>query len=520
MHIDANALDDGSLIEGDLCIVGAGAAGISMALEWDGSGHDVVLLEGGGFEVDADMQDLYRGENIGRKYYPLQSSRLHFFGGTTGHWAGFCTRFDWWDFVEREWVPHSGWPFGLEEIEPFYERAQKLVELGPSEAWNVAYWATQDPALAPLPFDPARVWTKIWQFSPPTRFGTRYRDPILGSSNIQLYTHANVCEIAANEGVSQVEELEIRCLNGKRHRVRARAYVLASGAIQNARLLLASNRQASGGLGNDHDLVGRYFMEHVEAPSAFLVLMDPGPAPLYRFDHEAFIKRRARGELALTYEQQQKERVLNCSADLQAQADMIVDAHTNRIDIYPQAADEVIAWMNGLMDALAREDRGGAAEPVQIAGFTMQCRSETAPNPDSRIMLDEETDALGVPRVMLNWQLTDLDLHTLQRTFEVLGEEAGRLGLGRIRIHDWLLQDDPFGSPTSPVAAGWHHMGTTRMHADPREGVVDPNGKVHGLANLYVAGSSVFPTSGSANPTLTLVALTLRLSDHLKNALG
>ncbi len=517
MHIDANALDDGTLIEGDLCIVGAGAAGISMALEWDGSPRKVILLEGGAFEVDAEMQDLYRGDNIGRKYYPLQSSRLHFFGGTTGHWAGWCARFDWWDFVEREWVPNSGWPIRLEDVEPYYERAQRTVELGPSEAFDVAHWAAQDPALAPLPFDPERVWTKMWQFSPPTRFGTRYRDDVVDSRNVHLYTHANVCEIVANESVSQVEELEIRCFNGRKHRVRAQAYVLACGAIQNARLLLASNRQAPNGLGNDHLLVGRYFMEHIEAPSAFLVLMNPGPVPLYRLDHDSFVERGARGELALTFEQQKENGLLNCSADLQAETDMIVDEHVNRIDVFPDAADDVIEWMNGLMETLAREDR---SEPVQIAGYTMQCRSETAPNPDSRILLSDEADALGMPRVKLNWQLTDLDLHTLRRTFEVIGTEAGRLGLGRVRINDWLTGDDPFGDPAAPVAAGWHHMGTTRMHEDPRRGVVDADCKVHGLANLYVAGSAVFPTSGSANPTLTLIALSLRLSDHLKRSLG
>ena len=278
MHIDARTLPNGSVLEADLCIVGAGAAGISMALEWIGSHHKVLLLEGGGFEYELAMQDLYRGEIVGLPYYPLQAARLHYFGGTTGHWAGFCSTLDPIDFEKREWVPHSGWPIRREELDPFYARAQPLLELGPYE-YAAADWQRRDPTLVPLPLDPRVVWTKMWQFSRPTRFGSRYRDPVVAAPNVHLYTHANVCELEANESVTGIEGLRVRTLDGKEHRARARYYVLACCSIQNARLLLASNRRAPAGLGNAHDLVGRFFIEHIELPGAHLALAPDTPNP-------------------------------------------------------------------------------------------------------------------------------------------------------------------------------------------------------------------------------------------------
>ena len=515
MHIDARTLDDGTLIEGDICIIGAGAAGVSMALEWKGRTQKVILLEGGGFEVEAEIQDLYRGENIGQRYYPLQSSRLHLFGGTMGHWGGFCARLDPWDFEQRDWVPHSGWPISREDLDPYYDRAAPIVDIGPSEWWDSAYW--QEQGATSLPLDETKVWTKMWQFSTPTRFGTHYRDEIVQASNIHLYTHANVCDIKANEAVSAIEEVEIRNFDGSTHRVRARHFVLACGAIQNARLLLASNRQAPNGLGNDRDLVGRFFMEHIEAPVALLFRANPDPMSLYT-NLRQLNQIVPRGELALSYAQQKNHRILNCSSALAPGPG--AENLTNFIDIYPESAEETVVMSDQMIENRANASRTDATDLGEIMIFRMNCRSETAPNPDSRIQLSEEIDALGMPRVQLNWQLTELEKHTLVKTFELMGEEFGRSGVGRVQIREWLLEEDPFSSPNSMAAAGWHHMGTTRMHNDPQQGVVDANCKVHGLGNLYVAGSAAFPTAGVANPTLTLIALTLRLSDQLKDKMG
>ena len=510
MHTDVRTLDDDSLIEGDLCIVGAGAAGISMALEWVGRNEKVILLEGGGFEVEYDVQDLYAGESVGQRYYPLQSARLHYFGGTTGHWGGWSAPFDPQDFKKRDWVPHSGWPFEADELDPYYARATQVVELEKTR-FEVADWEDPENGYPAFPLDEAQVRTKMWQLSPPTRFGQKYRDTILEAANIHLYTYANVTEIIANEEVSEITGLQVKTLTGKTHTVRAKRYVLACGAMQNARMLLASNKQAPRGLGNDRDLVGRYFMEHLEVSSATLHFGEPFLLGLYLV---SFFETKAFGELALSEEKQRELRVLNGTTSMRPGAP---GSSAWSIENYPDdAAETVQRWVR--MREQYEANKGTEKPPPLHKDLTMQVRLEQAPNPHSRVMLSEEKDALGVPRVKLDWQLTSLDKHSIKSLYEVVGQEMGRVGLARVKMLDWLLDDDPMW-PTF-LGGGWHHMGTARMNTDPNQGVLDSNCKLHGISNLYIAGSAAFPTAGAANPTLTIIALTLRLSDHLKSTSG
>ncbi|CAN5189949.1 GMC family oxidoreductase [soil metagenome] len=515
MHTDARTLPNGSLIEGDLCIVGAGAAGISMALEWIGSGRTVLLLEGGGFDYDPAMQDLYRGEIVGLPYYPLHAARLHYFGGTTGHWAGFCSTFDPIDFERREWVPYSGWPFDRGALDPFYARAQRVLELGPYE-YAAGDWQRRDPELVPMALDERAMWTKMWQFSAPTRFGTRYRNDIVGARNVHLYTYANVCEVEANEPLTAVEGLRVRTLDGTEHRVRARHYVLACCSIQNARLLLASNRRAPAGLGNAHDLVGRFFMEHIEMPGGNLMLAAPRAAKMKMYGMQ-FGTTKARGELALTAAVQREQRILNGTVSL-APGAMGEMAPSTFQWATPELLEAFRVWeARGRVDPPPFDfSEPPAAAPPRF--FHLATRQEQAPNPDSRVTLSSERDALGMLRVKLDWRLTELDRRSFRVFYEVMGRELGRSDAGRVQILDWVLSDER--TWPSNLSGGWHHMGTTRMHENPRQGVVDANCRVHGLGNLYVAGASVYPTGGAANPTLTLVALSLRLSDHLKTSLA
>ena len=511
MHTDARTLDEGTVLQGDICIIGAGAAGISMALEWIGTPYRVLLLEGGGFEVESEIQDLYHGETTGQRYFPLQSSRLHYFGGTTGHWGGFCSPLDPIDFKKRDWVPYSGWPISREDLDPFYARAQPIVELGPPE-YDADYWEKPNEGLARLPVNEEKIRTKMWQFSTPTRFGTKYRQAIVDAPNVHLYTHANVCDIEANEGVSKVERLHIRTLTGKAYAVQARYFVLACGAIQNARLLLASNTQASNGLGNDHDLVGRFFMDHPEVNSGYLLMPAPGPMKLYLFD---FFETEARGELALSDAQQAEHQVLNGTSSLAPRA--LSEDVPPWIERFPDDASETLQLWDGMEQAF-KAGEIPKLDPSKYREYLLFTRLEQAPNPSSRVTLSDEKDALGMPRVGLHWQPGAVEKRSIRTLYEVLGKEVGASGLGRVQLMDWLLADEPIWP--SFLGSGWHHMGTVRMHEDPRSGVVDADSNVHGIENLYVAGSAVFPTSGAANPTLTLIAMTLRLSDHLKQRIA
>ncbi|MGI9547431.1 MAG: FAD-dependent oxidoreductase [Flavobacteriaceae bacterium] len=513
MHIDARNIDQDSLIKGDICIIGAGAAGISMALDWINTSSKIILLEGGGFDFDSKIQDLYKGENTGQRYFPIRSSRLHLFGGTTGHWGGLCAPFDPLDFKERPWVPHSGWPIDLNDLHPYYQKAHKSLELGPYE-YEMEYWRQAHPDMTPLPLNEEVVWSKMWQFSPPTRFGTKYRETIEKASNIELYTYANCIDIEANEEVSEIKQVHIANLEGKSHRVRAKYYVLACGAIQNARLLLASNKQAPQGLGNDNDNVGRYFMEHLELKSAELWLSKPFSTALYGFRSK---DRRPRAELAITEKVQEEHKMLNGTSSLTylpvaREQKALIDLWENED---PRLAyDNFVKNFRNSRDYYEKETEAGHRR-----AYELYTRMEQAPNPNSKISLDNEKDDLGMQRAKLHWDLTELDRNSIRKLYQIIGREVGLSGVGRVRLDKFLWDEESADMPDI-LGGGWHHMGTTRMHNNPKNGVVNDNCRVHGISNLFIGGSACFPTAGAPNPTLTLVALTLRLSDYLKSKVG
>jgi choline dehydrogenase-like flavoprotein len=524
---DARELEAGAVIECDLCVVGAGAAGITIARALAGTGIRVCLVESGGLEFEEQVQDLFKGQNVGLPYFDLDICRLRMFGGTTNHWEGRCRPFDAIDFEARDWVPHSGWPIMLADLAPFYRQAQEICQLGPFE-YRGEDWLLEGETL--VPFAPDRVESLVWQYSPPTRFGEVYRTELERADNLDVLLHASAVEIEAGEGLSQVSALRLSTLESKRFVVHARSYVLACGGLENPRLLLASNRQARDGLGNGHGVVGRYFMEHPHIVAARALVADPAFLAFYDYNLRLAPRRghSVLGCMHLSEQTQHAEGLLNYDASVTADNigdsgyaalrriwnsvergaspdDLIGDLKTTLFDI-----DDTFA---GLLGRFGVRDYQPAAGSFRLWSF-----AEQAPNPDSRVLLDGERDALGMPRIRLDWRLTDLDRRSLLRTHEALAKEFGRTGLGRIQIEAWL-QDDKAGW-SDELSGGYHPMGTTRMADDPRRGVVDRHCRVHGLTNLYVAGSSVFPTGGSANPTLTIVALALRLAEHLKAELS
>jgi len=519
---DFRQREDGAVIETDVCVIGAGAAGITLARELVGSPRTVCVIESGDLEAASSTQALYEGTVVGEPYPPLDSVRLRYFGGTTNHWDGHCRPLDAIDFEPRPWVPHSGWPITRQDLDPFYARAQAICELGPYE-YDPAIWRPLLPGL--IAFRSDRLVNRLWQYSPPTRFGQRYRDDLAHARNVQVLLNANAVEIVVNDAATAVREVRLKTLDGKAGTVRPRAVVLACGGIENPRLLLASNRVMTAGLGNGHDRVGRFFLEHPHAQIAFAV---PAVAiDRFRVYFGGVATGTATGKAViqakpgLSETTQRNKRLLNACVDMGFGYDRSEGYLTLRRvaktlgrgampDDLGGAVLKIVGDLDGLAQGLYRRLRD---ENV----FWFGANVEQAPNPDSRVTLDDTRDALGLPRVRLDWHLSALDKRTTRVACRLVGEELARLGIARMRMDDWLLADD---ARWMDLGIRYHHIGTTRMSDDPKQGVVDRECRVHGIANLFVVGSSVFVTSGYANPTLTIVALAARLADHLKDGGG
>ena len=510
MYLDARTLPDQSRIDADLAIIGGGVAGITLARTLRGRGIRICVIESGGLAFDADTQALYDGENTGI-VYPLVGNRLRYLGGSSNHWGGYCRPLDAIDFEARDWVPHSGWPFTIETLAPYYGPASEIVEISPMRFDDKAYWeAGTGQSLPDLPS--GRMALRFVHFSPPTRFGQRYGDELGDDDNVDVLLNANVTRIGATAEGQHVEVLDIATLNGRHHQVRARHFVLATGGLENARMLLLSNDVVPAGLGNQHDLVGRYFMEHPHLSDfGEIVVGDIERVPLI-YRRRLRVEQRDGGATFIASDGYLREqRLLNA-------AFMAGEAGKYRRDkppewLHPHAQEHQDMLRAAYKFIGVPRVTPDSPLPDKIGEWLgLGCACEQAPNPDSRVTLADETDALGLRRIRLNWQLTRQDRRSVVAHVRALAMEIGALGMGRMRMNI----DDPDSWPEL-VAGGAHHMGTTRMHDDPRRGVVDRNGKVHGIDNLHIAGSSVFPTSGAANPTLTIVAMTLRLADHLKS---
>lgn len=518
MFADLKTYSGPSDIDTDVCIIGAGAAGIALALELMGADRDTCVLESGGFDYDPATQSLAEGDTSGLPYYELAASRLRFFGGTTNHWAGISRPLNHLDFLKRPNVPYSGWPIERAALDPYYKRAHKYCQLG---AYNYSpdYWAIPEAPL--LPLDKGRLETRI-KLERPVRFGQEYRRPIGNAKNLRVFLSATVVDIEAAETGNIIRRVHARSLSGKTLRVSARTFIMAAGAIENARLLLNSSAVHSDGIGNDHGLVGRFFMEHPLIPAMDLQLVGDAPSlSLYTGQERKDLG--VTGYLALKEAVTREEGLLNASASLEiGTADQRIAKSLKGI------ASAVTIWnylqegrtpptfgkhvANLLRDlnrvAIYSYERAFLRSPL-AASLVLDL--EQAPNPSSRVTLTNERDALGMRKVVLHWQMGDLERRTVRRFSELVGLELGRSQLGRVRV----LEPDQSGWWRG-MRGSWHQMGTTRMHPDPAEGVVDADCKVHGVRNLYIAGGSVFPTSGSANPTLTIVALAIRLADHLQ----
>ena len=533
--IDARDPSSPGQIETDVCIAGGGAAGITLASELLSSGVNVCLVESGGFTPDEETQSLYDLDSIG---YPVREnfmSRARYFGGSCNLWAGRNMTLNALDFASRAWVPGSGWPIPHTEVSRFYPRAYEILELpGPERTTPEALRARMSVDERKL-FDEGTFTptVSLWPRSA-TRFGSAFGSMLRKAPNARVLLNASVTHVALNEAGTAVTSVAASTLDGRRTTIRARHFVLACGGLENARLLLASRDRQPQGIGNSHDMLGRHFMDHPRAVFGKIHLPPGRELPLLR--GRPLPDGKLQVGVGLAPAVQERERLLNHYVTFELQTSGYAEAkyqsfiqtmkvvmrrgyagsrwnfakaHMNRIPdmIYLLSPKELMPHavyraFVAARDAIPRKP----APRTYVAVYFC----EQPPDPSSRVTLSDERDQLGLQKLRLNWHLGGSVRDSVLRMQQLLARKVEECGIGRLE-----------GSEEGPVFTdASHHMGTTRMSVNPRHGVVDTDTRVHGVENLFIAGSSVFPSAGHANPTLTIVALVVRLARHLERLKG
>jgi choline dehydrogenase-like flavoprotein len=522
MLVDSRTIAPGTVLKADLCIVGAGPAGISIAREFAGHPARVVLLESGDTTVSRETQSLCRGTLTGHPYPPLHLCRRRILGGSTSYWGGWARPLDDVDFEERLWLPYSGWPFSRDQLKTQYARAQTIWRLG-------ACGYDLEPAGSKcsgqlLANSPESSFENVLFHVNGTRFGEAYRAELQRARNLDLLLHANVLEVEMDRHNRAALSVRVATFARNQFYVSARNFVLAAGGIENPRILLASRGSRLSGVGNDNDLVGRFFADHLHLKLRTVRLNGRQVPDFYHLRKTGGAA--VRGGMALTQDVRRRDKLLGFAITIHNPDnphDVVYPAYSNLGYSSLRALAKPLI-KGELPDLLGYHFRTVLRHPVNAATLSVRkligapwrarmvgCRAEQVPNPDSRVLLDFEKDALGLNKVRLDWRLTKQDLNSLRRSKQILDNE-------------WNFPEkdvnpaEAEGVEVSDITGASHHMGTTRMHRDPKLGVVDETCRVHGTRNLYIAGSSVFPTTGWAPPTLTIIALALRLADYLKQS--
>lgn len=503
---DARTLDDGHELSADVCIVGSGAAGTALALRLRERGRSVLVLESGGVQQDAMTASMNAVDAGALPIGPESRQRL--LGGTTNSWWGGAAMLQEIDFQPRPWLGVPTWPFGRGTLLPYYAQGCRLLGIPDLTSITISRFERGRGFLVRTgDLDSVSLF---WQRRP-LRFRDLLVPAVRAGVGISSYLYANVTRLAFAPGGDAVSHLDVTTINGRRVRVRPRVVVLACGGIENARLLLAS-----GGTGLERrDVVGRYYMDHPKGVVG-QVLVEPGRRQLI---HPAYWDSRAgrfRLGIRLSEDRQRRDGLLDAYVRFHPilESDGRGAAALRDLRRHGLGALGRPSVLRNLITGVPEIAALGAFKTLNVGRLrSVEIHSflEQAPRPENRVRLSDRVDALGQPLARVDWSIGDLDRRTIRALHAALDADLRTRGFGRVSSALLSGQDDPW-----PIARdASHHMGTTRMGDDPSTSVVDRDCRVHGVRNLYVAGSSVFPAGGYANPTLTILALALRLGDRL-----
>ncbi len=552
MIVTKNTFQQGQTLNADICIVGSGPAAISMALSFDRLPLRVIMLTGGGWSETIANQDLYRGSVFpAGSHEPLEENRRRQFGGTSAAWGGRCIPFDPIDFKPRSWVPDSGWPITYEDLRPYYHKAADLCQIGRFEFDAQKAFPDSKREILDGLDSTELISYPLERWSPPVHFGKAYRAALANSTNIQVLMDAHVLSIQTKNDSPTISHVTVS-MDGVDLSVEAREFVLAAGGIENARLLLASaNDRFPTGLGNQHDNVGRYYMVHFSGVYADVKLHDkqklmadferdaggvycrrrwwcPEPVQeankllnnvffLYHANSDnghrdvLFSSRFVAKSVLSILTQKSVGRVVSKAKEL------LPSLKEHAVNIAKNGLFEIPDLVKLGMKRMAKRRLPFLLPSKRSDYWGLYFQTEQAPNRESRVCLSEsQHDAFGIPRAEVKLSFLEADIESIVDTHTLFVRKFREKNLGEIRYDESGLRQY-LRKRLAAFNSSSHHIGTTRMSDDPRTGVVDKRSNVYGLTNLYVAGSSVFPTGSHANPTFTIVAHALLLADHLKS---
>ena len=456
-----------------VCIIGTGPAGMAVALQLAQARIPVVMLEAGSDEITSESQEFYRGEVDGDPYFDLDTTRIRLMGGCSNHWAGWCRVMDTHDFDVRSWIPDSGWPIRRTDLDPYFGLVHNMLDL--------------EDFRPNVPVSDDIDWVQLIK-SPAVHLGEKYRTDLEKSERIAVVMNTMATDLAGDG--TRVTAVNLWSRGVAAGSLVTDHVVVCTGGLENSRLLLWSNEKTNGAVVPKAAALGKYWMEHPQFEPAVALLFDES-AFEWDVQGEAFFSPTAKAMERLG--------IMNFGARL---------------------IKSPYRGMKGLIADLACYAPDTSGWIASGFGAHLRCAAqiylgwEQAPLESNRITLSAvEKDGAGIPRIVLHWKKGELERRTMVEGLRLFGETLAARDLGRLRFEGWVLNGEAY--PEDQELAGHHHMGGTRMGTDPLKSVVDAGCKVHGMANLWIGGSSVFTTSGQCNPTTTLTALALRLGDQL-----